>query len=343
MDPDMPPLRILYAVQGTGNGHVARAREIVPILARYGAVDVFVGGDQSEVDLGFPVRFRSKGLTFLYDRSGAISLTRTLFKNNLLRIAREIFDFDFSPYHLIINDFEFITAWAGKLRKRRVFGWGHQASFLSDRCPRPRVRSWHGEWILKHYAPCTDPIGLHFDRFDAFVHTPIIRSEIRNLSVRNEGHYTVYLPAFGSDELMEALGSIEGVEWHIFSKFDKTEVRKGGLWIRPVNNADFLESFAGCAGILTGAGFETPAEALYLGKKLCCIPIRRQYEQYCNAAALKSMGVPIVDRLDEEGKAVVRDWVHQGQVLQVDYPDHTVALIETLIRSAREQASKPKG
>jgi UDP:flavonoid glycosyltransferase YjiC (YdhE family) len=29
-------MKILYAIQGTGNGHVSRAREIIPIPKKYG-------------------------------------------------------------------------------------------------------------------------------------------------------------------------------------------------------------------------------------------------------------------------------------------------------------------
>jgi hypothetical protein len=35
--------------------------------------------------------------------------------------------------------------------------------------------------------------------------------------------------------------------------------------------------------------FETPAEALFLGKKLLVIPMTGQYEQECNAAALAAL------------------------------------------------------
>ena len=35
-------MKVLYALQGTGNGHVARAREIVPILASRCDLDVLV-------------------------------------------------------------------------------------------------------------------------------------------------------------------------------------------------------------------------------------------------------------------------------------------------------------
>jgi uncharacterized protein (TIGR00661 family) len=332
------PLRILYAVQGTGNGHVARAREILPLLEQHGQVDVLVSGDQSEVDLGFPVRLRSRGLTFIYDRSGAISLRKTLFKNNLIRIAREIAGFDFSDYDLIINDFEFITAWAGRLRRKAVYGFGHQASFLSPRCPRPSKRSLHGELILKYYAPCSSAYGLHFDRYDRFVYPPVIRSEVRSLHIQNQGHYTVYLPAFGADELLEALLSIEGVEWQIFNKFSQKETRVGSVWIRPIDNRTFLESFASCEGVLTGAGFETPAEALFLGKKLCCIPIRRQYEQYCNAAALEKLGIPIVDKLDSKGIEQIRHWVEHGAPARVEYPDLSAQIVEEIVRTHRESS-----
>jgi uncharacterized protein (TIGR00661 family) len=44
-----------------------------------------------------------------------------------------------------------------------------------------------------------------------------------------------------------------------------------------------------CYGIITAGGFETPAEAMYMNKKLLSIPIMRHYEQECNAAALKKM------------------------------------------------------
>ncbi len=335
-----PRLRILYAVQGTGNGHVARAREILPLLEEHGQVDVLVSGDQSEVDLGFPVRLRSKGLTFIYDKSGAVSLRKTLFKNNLIRIAREIARFDFSAYDLVVNDFEFITAWAGKLKGKRVFGFGHQASFLSENCPRPAKRSLHGELILKYYAPCSDAFGLHFERYDRFVYPPVIRSEVRQLKAKNHGHYTVYLPAFGADELAEALVSIKGVEWHVFSKFSQQESRIGSVWIRPIDNRLFLESFASCAGVLTGAGFETPAEAMFLGKKLCCIPIKRQYEQYCNAAALEKLGVPIVEKLDPAGIERIRLWVREHQPIQVNYPDLSAGIVEEIVRA---HSTSPKG
>ena len=44
-------MKILYAIQGTGNGHVTRAEDVIPILREYGELDLFVSGSQADVKL----------------------------------------------------------------------------------------------------------------------------------------------------------------------------------------------------------------------------------------------------------------------------------------------------
>jgi hypothetical protein len=40
-------MKVLYAIQGTGNGHISRANEIIPILERRVNLDVLVSGKNS--------------------------------------------------------------------------------------------------------------------------------------------------------------------------------------------------------------------------------------------------------------------------------------------------------
>ena len=40
-----------------------------------------------------------------------------------------------------------------------------------------------GEMILKHYAPSPKQIGLHFEKYDSFIHPPIIKDEIVKLNI----------------------------------------------------------------------------------------------------------------------------------------------------------------
>jgi uncharacterized protein (TIGR00661 family) len=83
----------------------------------------------------------------------------------------------------------------------------------------------------------------------------------------------------------------------------------GNITYFPVNQSDFNESLINCHGIITGGGFETPAEALFLRKKILSIPIQNHYEQECNAAALKKMGVPVVYDVGDEFDSIIENWL----------------------------------
>ena len=90
----------------------------------------------------------------------------------------------------------------------------------------------------------------------------------------------------------------------------KTCERYKNIWLKPIAQDYFTESLSNCHGLITGAGFETPAEALYLQKKLMCIPIRGQYEQFCNAAALSGFGVPVLNSINPKNfHRKIVDWL----------------------------------
>ena len=94
-----------------------------------------------------------------------------------------------------------------------------------------------------------------------------------------------------------------------------------------MSNDAFIESFMTCEGVLCGAGFETPAEALFLQKKLMVIPMKGQYEQQCNAAALSAMGVTVIKSLKLKHVNKIEEWTHQKNTIKVNYPDITEQII----------------
>jgi predicted glycosyltransferase len=61
-------MKILYAIQGTGNGHLSRSMDIVPLLKEYGDVDVLVSGIQGDLSLPFPVKYKFNGLGFIFGK-----------------------------------------------------------------------------------------------------------------------------------------------------------------------------------------------------------------------------------------------------------------------------------
>jgi uncharacterized protein (TIGR00661 family) len=283
------------------------------------------------VELDFPVKYQSKGLTFIYNQKGRISLLKTLLKNNLLRLLKEIIQLPVHQYDLVINDFECVSAWSCKLKGKTCLAMGHQAAFLKKTTPRPKRQSWLGEFILKYYAPSNKAIGFHFDKYSANTFTPVIRKEIREMDPVTGEHFTVYLPAYGLEEQIKWLSQFTNTHWELFSKEVQTPQQIGKILARPIHAQAFAESLRTCQGILTSAGFESPAEALYLGKKLLVIPIAGQYEQLCNAAALQRMGVPVAQTLNSRSCRLIGRWIYSENKVAKAFPYILPQIIENLL------------
>ncbi|WP_207422003.1 glycosyltransferase family protein [Desertivirga brevis] len=325
-------MRILFAVQGTGNGHISRAREIIPVLKTFGQVDILISGTQAEVLPNAPLQFRFHGFSFIFGKKGGVDYWRTYRAMNLPRLWKDIRSLPLKNYDLIINDFEPVTAWACKVQGRPSVALSHQAAFLSKKTPRPSDGFHWAETLFKHYAPTTHKIGFHFDKYDDFIHTPVIRSEIRNQEIRNFGHVTVYLPAYHDKFLVDYLKKIPEVRWEIFSKHSKQIYTDKNVFVQPINNQNYNRSLACSAGLLTGGGFESPSEALFLGKKVMVIPMKNQYEQLCNAAAAKHLGVPVIYQLRENNIPTLKQWLATDNSIMVSYPDETSSIVEKVIK-----------
>jgi uncharacterized protein (TIGR00661 family) len=125
---------------------------------------------------------------------------------------------------------------------------------------------------------------------------------------------------------------LRNVEWHIFSKHAQKPYEQGNAHVYPVNTERFLTSLEQAAGVITAAGFETSAEALFLGKKLLVIPMKWQYEQLCNAEALRRMGVATLDEMAADFIERVESWLTSDEVVQVDYPDETAMIMGDILR-----------
>ena len=324
-------MKILYAIQATGNGHIARAKEIIPILQRKGDLDILMSGIQSDIDLGFQVKYKFHGLSFIFGKKGGIDYYQTYAKNRVRKFLNEIKNLAVADYDLIINDFEPISAWAAKRAKKTCIGLSNQSAVLSLNAPQPKFKDPIGKLVLKRYAPVSKSYGFHFERYNEQIYTPIIRSEVRNMKITNKGHYTVYLPSFEDKKIIKRLTKFKDIKWEVFSKHSDKEYEVENIKISPITNSIFLESMASCEGILCGAGFATPSEAIFLKKKLMVIPMKMQYEQQCNAQALKRLGIATINSLKKKHLPQIEKWITFGKAPDINYPDLTESIINRII------------
>ena len=328
-------MKILYSVQATGNGHIARAIELMPYLKTYGEVDVLLSGSNSNLQFELPVKYRSKGLSFFYGNRGGLDYWKTLKTFEPLRVWREAKALPVEQYDVVLNDFESITALACKLKNVPSVNFGHQASFQSKHSPRPAHTDPVGEFVLQHYAAATSYVGLHFNSYDNFIYNPVIKDDILKATPTNKGHITVYLSHYADEVLAASLQQIKEVRFEVFSKQVQSPVTKGNIRFVPISNKGFTESMISSLGVITGAGFETPAEVLYLGKKLLCLPIKGQYEQWCNAAALEHFNVPIVPTINELFVEKIRSWLCSNNPLPLKISHSTYEIVQHVMETAR--------
>lgn len=330
-------MKIFYAVQATGNGHIARAIELMPFLQKMGQVDVFLSGSNSHLPAALPVVYKSKGLSLFYGKKGGLNYSKMLQSFSPVQIIKEACALPVDKYDLVINDFESITSLACKLKRVHSIGLGHQASFKSKYTPRPNKNDSLGEFVLNNYATSSEYIGLHFDNYDSFIHAPVIKEQVLKATPKNNGHITVYLSHYSDEVLEQCFTKFPSLQFQVFSKKIKQPIRRLNIEWMPINNELFTHSMIHSAGVITGAGFETPAEAMYLQKKLLCIPIKGQYEQLCNAAALEKLGVTVLPAIKEDFSNKLQSWINSEHQVSFTLKNSTEDLIEILMQQVKSK------
>lgn len=332
-------MRILYAIQGTGNGHLSRAMDVIPCLLKHGEVDILVSGIQGDLVLPYQLSYKMRGLSFIFGKSGGVDIWKTCVKSNIKKLIKEINSLPVEDYDLVINDFEPVSAWACYVKDVPCIGLSHQSAVLAEEAPKTDYKDIVGKLILKNYAPNTVQYGFHFKSYAENIFTPVIRKQVRYQEINNQGHYTVYLPAYDDSRLIATLSTFKDVTWDVFSKHNYRPFRTRNVSVKPIHNEKFIKSMANSEGILCGAGFETPAEALYMKKKLLVVPMKNQYEQQLNAAALSHMGVPVIKNLSDRSQMVISNWIESNRIIDVNYPDRTQEIIDQIIEKHYNMAS----
>ncbi len=325
--------RILYALNGTGSGHITRARELIPYFEKEFKVDILISGCNHIIDTKLDIKYRFKGFTFVINDNGKVSYLKSFFYNNIIRFIIDLFQFNIKKYDLVISDFEPISAWSSKLRGVKCIQLSHQASFLSNKIPRPKQNDKLAEFFMNWYSPCKQYIGFHFKEYDENIFGPLLRDKIINAKPKVESYYVVYLWNYNINYILEVLSKLDKNQFKIFDFNTKEKKKINNCEILPTGDDIFFNAILNCRGVICGAGFELPAEVLYLKKRLYVIPIGNQYEQACNAEALIRMGINSYVKLDYNH---LSNWLKNDstptQNLDISNPTHIIKSINEFMR-----------
>lgn len=325
-------MKVLYGVQGTGNGHITRARALAPALKEAGIEVTYLFSGRS-VDQYFSMEpfgdyLTFPGLTFHGDE-GAVSIPQTIMKNNPLHAIGDAWRLDLGSYDLVISDFEPVSAWAAKFSRVRSIGIAHQYSFGY---PLPKqVRAPLVGFATRTFAPVDIPVGVHWDAFGAPLLPPLI--DAPNFFPASGDFILVYMPWIRLELLEAWLTKFPETKFVIYSDVKERGIR-GHIEVRPLDRLGFQQALADCGGVFTNAGFGLLSEALQYGKSICSLPQVGQPEQIANAAAIEFLGWGVM--MHEFSSREFARWLDERSGVVKAWPDVATELAAWLSGGAGE-------
>ncbi len=124
-------MKILYGVQGTGNGHIARARAMSKAFESHDVqVDFLFWTSTGEILFNGSVwRLSDSSRFYVCDGKRLGQLRQNGLEQQFDSFFKEVNQLNLAPYDLIINDFEPVTAWAARQQNKPCIGISHQMRF----------------------------------------------------------------------------------------------------------------------------------------------------------------------------------------------------------------------
>jgi uncharacterized protein (TIGR00661 family) len=156
------------------------------------------------------------------------------------------------------------------------------------------------------------------------LYPPILRNRILEARPTQGDHLLVYQTTTTNEELLRILNQV-GIPCRVYGF--RREDRIGNIELRDFSEDGFIADLASCRGVLATGGYSLMGEAIYLGKPVLAVPLRKQFEQILNALYLAKLGYgEYHDRLTPE--AVLR------------FAGRTASYAENLKRHHQEGNSK---
>lgn len=340
----------ILIVQGEGKGHISQSIALKEYLekAGHGIKAVFLGTHpgQSVPDY-FRESFRERVHLFqspffvrtpnqkgIYlGRSFIVNILRIFtYLKEVQRIRRAIKEMD--P-DVVYNFYDLVGAMA--LKKigpgiRRI-GIGHHFLLHLEnyRCDGP---GGPDRWLLRLHTrlvmrSCDQVLALSYREIEGRkgirVIPPLVRRSFREIHHEPGERYLAYLMAGGYlYDLVRMSQEDPDFKADVFSEIIPGMELPAGIRLYPPDENRFRELMSNCRGVITTAGFDTPAEAAFHGIPLMVIPARGHYEQSCNSMDVERSGIGIAvkhlspgiqARMKASGAKSFRDWVNKAEEL----------------------------
>ena len=326
-------MKILYAIQTTGNGHLSRAQKLVPKFSEKTNVDILTSGPLNNFPTYKPPITHYNGFKFFTSKSGSINWIQTVFLNNYFQFFIDVFNCPVRDYDLVISDYEPISAWASMIKGIKCVALSNQYVLNSKDVPKPRKYSKLVLKAINLYTPTNIGYGYHYRPYNENIFSPIIRDKIRDLETTTNNEIIIYLPTYSINKIVDIIKKIPAQkEWTIFTNETNFNYKLDGVNINSVSDNLFVRKLGSCYGIVCAAGFSTTSEAIFLGKPMLVIPVKAHIEQKFNAEALNNEGVAVLKEFSLKYLNEITKWIKSPKVLKINYKDQSEEIVDKILK-----------
>lgn len=306
----------VFIVQGEGRGHLSQAIAMKQILEKDGHEirTVYVGTSPfrelpryfTELFAKQLQKFRSPNFIQRSGRKG-ITIMRS-FHYNIIRsfsyrreISKIVSQVNSSHPDFIINFYDLVGALALKRISGGItkIGISHHFYFQHPSFKYPEERYTErmlleklNQIMMKH---CDIVLALSFrkqkDHGKLKIMPPLIREKFFEISHSPGKRDLVYLIHPGYiKEIISSGKNDPDFKADIFADTFHVSNIPSNFKIHPLDDRLFVEKMAQCRRFITTAGFDSIAEAAFLGIPIVAAPSENHYEQLCNAIDMNGAG-----------------------------------------------------
>lgn len=298
-------MRILYGVHTQGQGGLAKAAVLVPLMeARGHSVRVVTSGAKPPQCYKFTWHRHFPGLEYV------VSAGRANYSQTIMRWLREsphvlkgLWQLrsvvrEFQP-QLVLSDFEPLTCSPLIDPRCEVIAVSRPCTLLDPAVPLPEGRDFERKMArttVRLFTCGADRrMGYHIEPSSYRCLPPVMTEDLSRFVPSDGDHvlvYNVYHTFAGSAEALVEWANRRRQEVIAYGFPQRSQRgRAGRVDFRPAQREQFLRDMASARAVITTAGMCLPMEAFLLRKPLCVVPIPGQWEQVVNAFHLQTAGM----------------------------------------------------
>lgn len=304
-------MKIIYGIAGEGMGHAIRSSVVIQHLIDSGHEIYIVSSGRAAKFLHKKFKKQAKilqisGLKLSY-KENKIQKIKTFIENlsdspkraKSYRLVKKAFK-KFKP-SLVITDFEPMVSKRAIRKKVPIIAIDNIQ--LIDRCKIDKdIKNFSyklAKSIVKNMTPKCNlyMITSFFEpkikkkSKNTKIYKPILRPEIINATIKDQGHIVVYQTSDSAKNLINELKKSSATFIVYGAKRDlKTDHIEENLIFKPFSEFSFIQDMASASAVISGGSFTVMSECLFMGKPLLSVPVQGQFEQEMNAWYLEKYG-----------------------------------------------------